>query len=972
MKFKTLISNFAALLLLCACSDEIPYSPEMPQDNPHAASIPFEVQGDVPESRGVPALAHEKKLERAHILFFDDATGEFAGFAAVNISAGKRVISLTKPDGTEFDRPYRVLAVGNGDTFTPEGYSSFSAYLDKFSGDYASAKATLTAAYGTKMTVSSPGTLPMFGTFISPDGEDSAITFYQDGENQKVREDDASFYFARAAVRIDLLNLVGGLLLIEKVKVVNERTAGLFFADGVNVGSQPEFKPSEEGYVAVTDAENTTQRLTGALYTFPNMVNTSVQNDRTTTALMIAGYYFDDTTGQYDSELTYYRFNLANVGESQILQRNYMYRASIKGVRRRGASDEQTAYNDSAPIFSYDIDEDWESTGDNVTTDEDGNFLIVSKSHLTFDGEANSADFVELRVSTNPELEWHAEWVAEPGNSNERFTFEKLSSEAVKCGPTEINDSPYVLYGYLRIVAVNPNSGKTLSLPIYLNQLSTLNNVKTLTVNGSTGVIELPLDPMGANVLLKVVTGSKMNQWQAVDDGTFTGWDTQGISFTKSGGNNTYLELVFPANITGKARVAEITVSLVDDPEGKVLPVTLKLSQDPSSQLMSIVNFPESGVLSIECLSLDAGNYNGVVNPRNFIVRLTDARYRYRVTTDFDRYRDLVLSATNHKGVGSTAPATATQPTDGGVYKDDILEGMENNSQFWINPFRTGPGDPTITGTVTVEAYLPGDDTAHTEKRSFTVRLTTAEVEISDVFVSNGDNYVMLPDRNLGTPARVQFGTDEPLTAVYSDTRQNVKVTNQNPDPYLRNFFGTIITSKMYFLHDSNFNYSFSPTKAVALAQFLEDNSKVNFLYADNTGWSFPTKAQVDLLSANARWSKQRVFIVSDIPARRNGKEIPIACWMHYLSTTNSLGGTYSLYIVNENPYARGYTTYAMPAWCASYASAGVNGVKYLDNNGQTPGITSASNLTQTTGARPARNVSAEEMERVKTELLGY
>lgn len=967
MKHTAIISLLAAAIALGGCADEDTAlrgnAPEAPS---REVSIPYQVQGEVLESRGVAALAHEKRLERAYILLFDDRTGEYAGCAAVNVPSGKRTLSFSMPGNASFDTPYRVLAMGNADYYAQEGQASFATVLADFTGDYATAKRSLEAHFAGKMTATSPGVLPMFGTFVNADGDDSTLTFHQEGENQTVVEADSYFYFSRAVVRVDLLNLVGGLLRIEKVKVVNERTSGLFFADGINVGAQTEFAAGDDaGYVEVTDKENTTERLTGALYTFPNMVNTTVQNDRVTTALMIAGYYFDTTTGEYDSELTYYRFNLANVGEAQLLKRNYMYRATIKGVTRRGASDEQTAYNDAAPIFTYDLDEEWDATGDNVTTDEDGNFLIVNKSHLTFDGEANSADFVELRVSTNPELEWHAEWVAEAGHSNERFTFEKLSNEAVKCGPTDINHSEYVLYGYLRIVAVNPKSGKKLELPIYLVQLSTINNVKTLTVNGATGILTQELDPMGGTVLLKVVTGSKQNQWQAADDGTFTGWDTQGISFTKAGSTNTYLELTFPANITGVTRVATITVTLVNDEEGKVQPVVINLQQAPSSQLLDIINFPESGVLSLECLSLDEGNPSGVVNPRNFIVRLTDARYRYRVTTDFDKNRDLVLSADHHRGAGTSNAAIATHPEDGGVYKDDMIEGLQNNSQFWINPFRTGPGDPTITGTVTVEAYNPDDPTARTEKRSFTVRLTSQRVDINDVYIRDSDgSWYMIPDRNYGCPARTQGGSSEPIIASYFDSRKNVLVTNQNPAPYLRSFGGTM--TRMYIEPHNGQYYplTYTPSREQMVLEFTSEGAGNNFLYGSTEGWGNMTQKLVEgsAWPTKLRWSKGRPWVLSDLKLRDGNAEVPIGCWFpgicNYISWGNNLKLFQSRYLLDDQ-----FTqadTWTLDSWYMSVH----------DTHGKSVVATFRPGRTGYLAVRLMRSLTDEELVRVRTELL--
>lgn len=93
---------------------------------------------------------------------------------------------------------------------------------------------------------------------------------------------------------------------------------------------------------------------------------------------------------------------------------------------------------------------------------------------------------------------------------------------------------------------------------------------------------------------------------------------------------------------------------------------------------------------------------------------------------------------------------------------------------------------------------------------------------------------------------------------------------------------------------------------------------------------------------------------------------------MHYLNTVNGLGGgPYSLYLTYEDSRSTGWTAYTLPAWCTSYSAWGVNGVVYFTND-MSFGSSNWHTHTQTTGARPARHVTAEEMERVKTELLGY
>lgn len=897
MKLFNLLTICLAVVLglfgLTGCQDDI-YTPEMPGADQGELVLKYTVDGEMPLARSVAAMNHESTIKRVHVMFFDTEQEDlFVAYKAVAVTPGKGTFSIDAPENLELDRPYRVLAIGNGDTFAPEGYSSMSNFLSSFSGSYNDALGAVKIHHSGTFTRTNPGELPMFGHFLDKTGGESTFTVTLDGDQKKVKEtESASFLFSRGVCRFDIHNLVGHILDIRYARVINNPDGGYLFADGLVGGNIPEMTPtsapSGEGYMAVTEdmepGVNTTQRLEGSLYGFPNIVNTTVVNDSRTTALMIAGYYIDPDTGVKDTELTYYRFNLANLGESQVLNRNYCYRATVKGVKRRGAPDEKEAYNDASPIFVYDVNPTWNTDDDNVVSDKDGNFLIVNQTHLTFQGDANEADFVELHVSTNPELTWEVTWVAETGNANTKFTFEKLSNSAVKCGPTEKNDTKYVRYGYLQIVATNPQTGKTLSMPIYLMQLSTEQNVKTLTVNGNTGSFTQELNPMGGTINLPVVTGSVENMWCVEDDGNLlSNWDSQGVSFTTRGGNNNDLVITVPANISGQDRAATLIVSLEKnetnaDGSKKVPDVIINLTQKKSPQLMDIINFPSSGTLDIECLDLSVGNANGVVNQKSFIVRLTDSRYRYRVTTNFDKNRDLVLSKDVHRGLGSSNPAYAYQKMDSNdqplVATNDKIEGCVGGTQFWINPFRTGPGDPMIIGNVTVTAYNPDDPSAPTEERSFTVRLKSQSVEIGDVILKNEDVYYLVPDRNYGTPCRISE-SEEIITATYADWRPWVKVTGSFVTPSENSsFYGTKTSAGRAYNYEAK---QWTPAQETVKSQFINDNSRNGWPYNTTSGWIYPYGGYLSTWNNYLRVSKERLFFISEF--EHNGKLR--ACWLH-------------------------------------------------------------------------------------------
>lgn len=901
---------------LAACNDGVEF-PSNVADFDGNLTVEYEIDGEMPLSRGVPADPGETKLEKMYVLFFDKEDNErFVNYKPVGVMPGKNTVSFDAPQGIDNDKDYRLLIVGNADPYCTSG--DYAETLRTLTGSYADIAGSLKAERKDAVTKGAPGLLPMYGEYVDADGEEVCFRISADDEGKTVVSSKGKFFFSRALCRFDILNLVPDRLDVVCARVVNDRDAGLFFMDGLNPGNQKELMPttapSGGGYMPVTrqpdkDNNRNTQHLEGSLYAFPNALNTSVVNDIHTTALMIAGYFTDDD-GKKDSELTYYRFNLANAGEAQMLQRNFCYRATIKGVVRRGEDNEKDAYNGTSPVFVYDVDEEWGTDNDNVASDGDGNFLIVNKTHLTFGVDANEADFVDLRISTNPELTWVAQWVEEQGHENGKFSCEKVSNQVMKVGPNEKNETPYVRYGYLKIVATNPKSGKKLEMPIYLMQLSVLNNVKTLTVNGNTKEFTQEMNPMGGSVSLKVVTGSMGNMWKASeDDNYFINW--QGCKFTGEGDNNNDLEIVMSANTTGKTRTATIIVRLVDNdfnPDGskKVPDVAINIVQEPSTQLLDIINYPSSGTLELDCFSTAAGNGNGVVQQRDFSVELTDPKnYYFKVESTFDKARDLCISYGSHRGIGSSNPAYASHPADANgepLVQTDAFADKEMGT-FWINPFRTGPNDPTITGQIIVTAYphrngdyknLSDEEFAKlpTERRAFTVKLKSKPVEINDVVVFNDatQEYHIIADRNYGAPCRTS-NEGKIITSMHYDADKAVSIHGLSPLHTQSRFLGItldLVYGQAYQTDERNYI-----TKAEAESRWYDTNKQNGGFYAiegkwkpmssigecDQSGYyNTPVPNEyTDFYPKKFRMSKGRGFFISDFK-NNDGKNV--CCWM--------------------------------------------------------------------------------------------
>lgn len=885
-------------LLGAACSDD--YSDPATNHGSNRLSVPYRVDGEMSLSRGMIALDHEKAVDHAYILFFEESGDNANNYAtsARMASSGSR-LEFPIPEDLKPDTRYLTLVVANADSYLPSGMTDFNAHLSDLTKDMTDKTrenfaAVLTAHFTGQLTASNPGLLPMWGRFTDNSGKETAFTFSRSGGEAVTC--DGEFFFSRSLSRIDMLNLVPDKLEVAYVKVCNYRDAGLIFHDGLNAGAVVTLKKASDapkgdggdGYITVNapDAGKNVQRLEASLYAFPNVVNTCVQNDRSTTCLIIAGYFTEDGK-ERDTELTYYRFNLANVGESQVLKRNYAYTAVIKGVKRRGASTDYGAYDDKMPIFEYDVDDEWQITDDNYVSDADGNFIVVSKSHLTFSGEASEAENIELRVSTSPKMTWELAPVNEPGNENDKFQWSKLSDEALKVGPRENNATQYVRFGYLQVVATNTETGKQVKMPIYLQQLSLKYDIKMLTVNGNTGTFTQELPPSGGAVYLRVVTGGNTNNWVAVDvDNEIESWDKD-ATWTKRGGNNTELMISVPANISGNERTATLRISL-DPKDDNVLPVTILLHQGTSDQWFAISPQPGADGVSIDAFSTIAGYPNGVVpgTSRGFRVTLTNKSYRFKVTTSFNQGRDVRLSK-NVNLEGRNAQSTHEE------FTPEPLEDLESGTMFYINPFRTGPNDPTIKGTVTVTVYDPANPTIAKEE-TFGVNITSGPSLLYDVVIDD----ILVADRNIGHQSRMTGEDGKPfmvrnfyesdMVKIYSsgaDLAENINSSYNDSgkryDPGSDWNEGN--GEKIYTTSENQISAVFGKLSNAAVDWWknyhLDPEQTFSAFYKTDTKWNIPSTSQMEKIKNNVRFSKWRIFLVSDIG--EGIVNMPVVCWLH-------------------------------------------------------------------------------------------
>lgn len=252
--------------------------------------------------------------------------------------------------------------IGNAHEYVPNGYSSFDQYLNQIvmNGSYESVRQDLYATVGSGGGSAVPA---MWGEM--QDAEGVPCDFSYTGSDATGHTTAGSIRFRRSVCRLDLRNEAAASLIISRVKLVNFRKGGYYFHQdvawapasgselgGINDGTWIDVEaPGTPG----GSGQNPVQEVKGQIYAFPNMVPAVAQNDQVTTYLMIEGYYQDGTDNTPENprnKKTYYRFNMAQNGQSQILRRNHVYRGVIVYASAPGSETETETGAEDATVPS--------------------------------------------------------------------------------------------------------------------------------------------------------------------------------------------------------------------------------------------------------------------------------------------------------------------------------------------------------------------------------------------------------------------------------------------------------------------------------------------------------------------------------------------------------------------------------------------------------------------------------------------
>lgn len=901
MKFlKTLFAS-ALCLLAAGCSDDLYDGPSRFDEG--GLRIDYLVDGELQETRSVQAVQDEIKLESALIFFYDLNTRKAINYVYVKPTPGLRTISFDPPAGLAADTEYNTLVLGNPDNYA--GGMDAEAFAESLMDlDYEAARVEIMYSRRNPIVRGNPGILPMYGQFVDAARKTPKTFRYR--EQDDVITADGLFYFSRAVSRIDLENFVPNTLIVESVKVINYQSTGYPLTEGMRGSDIIDFNHSgNDGWVDVEApvAGDTDQKLSSSLYCFPNIVTVSQPDDNVTTALLIKGRYCEGKDGgTYDTESTYYRFNLTNTGKGQVLSRNYAYRAAIKGVKHRGADTPGEAVKEHTPVFDYDVTDEWQATDDNAVSDDRGNFLIVSKTFVTFDGSDDQSSAITLNVRTNNDLVW----TVTPDNTEESidnsfFICEKADDTTLRVAPKEANNTPYVRFGRFTVTARSASDPSVeLKLTVNIQHLTTEFDYAMLTVDGCTGTISRRLDPNGGVLRLKVLTGAASNAWFAKDpDNAIRNWGVNS-HFSDMGNNGADLEIVYDPNVTGKPRTTTLEVYLDPElnPDGVVKSVFVTLTQDITTDLFTLSPAPVDGAYTIDCCSYDniptLTPHQPNALAKSFTVTVTPAAgVTVEVWHNFI-VRDIWIDKQNWP---SPHQATMTQAIITSKGRFSGAGTLTAPQTYYIGAGAMAPGDGIITG---YQMYLKARDniSGNVQERVVTFKLKAIEGDINDCIFKVNGKYYLVPDRNAGSVPRISISGDKQEAKYYMATNhgqgfipefQESKALNVHTE------FGGTTTLKR------------DPELTTAGQTWIRDVNRDEgkkyspFYHPDDyLKWTGMTSEVMQRVFNGVIFSKCRAFVLSDFPRMSpNGRKIPVFRWLNY--TANAYVGVNAAYGLSVN-----------------------------------------------------------------------
>lgn len=297
---------------------------------------------------------HGPTIDHVYLCFFSDEEYEeasrFVSFVRAGISPeDQSTLSFPIPPELEEGVRYRALAFANVDSYVPEGYENYEAFIMSVIQDQGRNmsmdifKKSMYLKCSGALTAEDTSFLPLHGELTHEDG----FFFHKSGKGFEVSCDLVLSY---SLCRVDIVNSAVEDIVINGVYPCNLRSVYSPFAPHPDSGPviSPDF--SEGSFIAFPSADTGGhQSMTPAFFCFPNSSGSPSRNDATTTAVILSAFYRDPDTGALDSNPSFYRVNIIDDGLSQSLSAGFLYRLSISGVNARGKASPQQAFGEASP-----------------------------------------------------------------------------------------------------------------------------------------------------------------------------------------------------------------------------------------------------------------------------------------------------------------------------------------------------------------------------------------------------------------------------------------------------------------------------------------------------------------------------------------------------------------------------------------------------------------------------------------------
>lgn len=847
-------------------------------------------------SRATSAENYECALKDVHIIFFNEA-GAYVAHSHADVKDGQTSFVFKIPDKLKVETDYKTLVVGNSHNYTPKSYSTFDQYVAALveGSNYDRVRKELVAEGGvlTKTSAGSAG-LPMYGTFTDNGG--IAIPFRFTGSAAEGYSVAGKVDMNRLVSRIDINNLMGSRLVITKVKLGNRRNGAYYFNHSLlhpEVSLDASYTPMGSVQSGETDVIKT-QLLTGELYCFSNMVPVTVQNDETTTFVLIEGYY-QDGVAPNTSTLSYYRVNLAEVGKPQQLQPNHIYRLNITNVEGAGASTEEGAISATAPKIGYSINDVWIDDDDNtLVSDNKGNTLSISRANLQFAYEKESAQLVRIKATGSQPLQWHAAKVTDDINypDHDKFEMTANGTSGIAVVPVSDNTSPYMYRARIKVWATGGTVDATNPPTTYIDvfQFNKSGEMRILTVDNQVGTIEATMPGQGGTMRFVINTGSRDAGYQA----SWLSGKPLGANIINNGlGNNgSTLEVFVPINSDEVIRHFSIVVKRVENgviADSDPNPVIIEFTQPVTTKLYETV-YPLSEDVNnptlIEGFREDVDitksyRFSNTRFPLSFKI-YDDVNYELEITSNF-LGTDLVLLSNTTDNNGSLSKTLTS-----------------SNQQIYAVPMATGPGDPTLVRSISV-IVRNKKTKAFVDRKEYYLGITTS-CQLGDVTIPSltTGQYLLLADRNVGVP---KFSNGEITPALFctpgtqwgasqSSISSATKIYQPSYGENVTNQSLTEFVSTRYVCN----NISTDVLKDDYAQPWFENINDAYYFYSQSNISKWTWNYNINLTSLKFGFSKGRAYILSS--HRRMGK--PIGCWLATMCSYNSYSSStnYAQYIV--------------------------------------------------------------------------